>query len=214
MHNNQTQTSIYLKQWNKGDKNGLNALLERHLPWIRSQASKKIGPMLRNKAETCDYVQDAMIQFLQYAPRIQLSDENHFRALILRIIQNTLNNKYEWYCARRRDMARERPLPNSTILNLDQQHVDRKTPSQVSSDHEEEAFIRLAMELLKPSDSEIIILRQWDKLSYVEIGEKLELTPAAARKRNDRAVLRLADTVFALQKGDLNSALDQHDPES
>ncbi|MFH2001718.1 MAG: sigma factor, partial [Planctomycetota bacterium] len=77
----ETQTSISLRQWNAGEAAGMNSLLERHLPWIRNHVRRRMGPMLRQKAETEDCVQDAMIQFLQYGPRVHLSSDREFRAL-------------------------------------------------------------------------------------------------------------------------------------
>jgi RNA polymerase sigma factor (sigma-70 family) len=208
MVNGKSQTWLFLQQWNQGDQEGLNALVERHIPWIRAHVSRRLGPLLRKKGDTCDYVQDAMIQFLQYGPRIHLSDENHFRALLARIIENTLRKKHDWYTARRREIARERPLPSDTILCLDPQQVHVRTPSQSAGGHEEEAWIRLGMELLDPEDCEVLVLRQWDNLSFAEVGEHLGISTEAARKRNNRAVLRLSDVVLALRRRELDSLLE------
>ena len=57
-------TSIYLQQWHQGDQKALDSLIERHLAWIHEKVRGRLGGLLREKGETCDYVQDAVIQFM------------------------------------------------------------------------------------------------------------------------------------------------------
>ena len=200
----ETVTAQLLKSWHGGHEDGLDALLERHLPWIRIHVRRRLGPLLRRGAETSDYVQDAMIEFLRYGPRIVISDDDHFRALIVRIVENSLRNKYDWFTAQRRAIARERPIPSDTILRLDPPKDSVKTPSQSVQRHEDEAWVRLCMELIDPEDSEIIILRQWEHLSFVQIGEKLGISANTARMRHNRAVNRLAEQVGNLRRRNID----------
>ena len=69
MNTGNTETCRFLMQWNSGDPKGLEALLEAHMPWIHDQVRRRMGPVLRGKGETCDYVQDALTEFLRYGPR-------------------------------------------------------------------------------------------------------------------------------------------------
>jgi RNA polymerase sigma factor (sigma-70 family) len=205
----ETETSLYLQQWNGGDQHGLDALLERHLPWIHSQVEQRLTALLRGKGDTFDYVQDAVIQFLRFGPRFNLSNGNHFRALLLRIVESTLLNKYDWFMARRREVARERPLPSDTVLSLDPPDGAVSTPSRIADRNEREAWIRLGMELLSPKDREMIVLRQWDSLPFAEIGDRLGISEDAARKRHNRVVDRLSDKIWTLRCGELNSILEK-----
>jgi RNA polymerase sigma-70 factor (ECF subfamily) len=205
----ETITAASLRQWHDGDEAGLDTLLERHLPWIRAQVRRRLGPVLRSKGETLDYVQDAMIQFLRYGPRFAVTRDDDFRALLVRVVENSIRNKYDWLTARRRDIAREKPLPSETVLSLDPGAGGRATPSQSVERHEREGWIRLGMELLDLPDREILILRQWDRLSFADVGGKLGVTPDAARMRHNAAVRRLADKVHELRSGRLSSALGE-----
>jgi RNA polymerase sigma-70 factor (ECF subfamily) len=204
-----SQTTQFLQRWHAGDLEGLNALLERHLPWLREQVHRQLGPVLRKKGDTSDYVQDAMVQFLRYAPRFTVSDEPSFRALVLRVAVNSLRNQYDWFTAKRRAIARERPLPADTVLDLDPGHGEVRTPSKSAIRLEREAWVRLGMELLGPEDREILILREWEDTPFPEIGERLGITQEAARMRHNRAALRLADRVWALRNGRLDEALSE-----
>jgi RNA polymerase sigma factor (sigma-70 family) len=163
------------------------------------------------KGDSGDYVQDAILQFLRFGPRIMIKSENHFRAFLLKIVENTLNDKYDWYTARRRNIAQERPLPSETVIMLDPPKGSGHTPSQSAERHEREAWVRLGMELMDPEDRELLILRRWDKLSFSKLGEKLGIREDAARMRYNRAVLKLGDVVLALRRGELDRFID---PES
>ena len=196
-----SQTVQFLQAWNQGDRKGLDSLLAHHLPWIQAHVRKRLGSLLRNRGETVDFVQDAMIQFLQYGPRIQITDDNHFRALMMRIVENTIRDKHDWFTAKRRALSRENPLPRDTILCLDPPRARVRTPSMEAHESEQEAWIRLGMELMDPEDREVLILRQWEDLPFAEIGERLGLSEDAARMRNNRAVSKLGKIVGNLRRG-------------
>ena len=200
----ESSTSKSLRLWHAGDRKPLESILERHLPWICDQVRKRLTRLLRRKGDTIDYVQDAVIQFLRFAPRFTIANDAHFRAILLRIVTNSLLDKHDWFTARRREIARERPLPNHTVISLDPIHGAVRTPSKSADRHEREAWIRLGLELLEPEDRDIIALRQWDGLTFPQIGERLGIPSNTARMRHNRAILRLTDKILLLKRGDMN----------
>jgi DNA-directed RNA polymerase specialized sigma24 family protein len=129
----------------------------------------------------------------------------------LRIVENCLKDKNDWFTARRRDIARERPLPSETVLCLDPPRASTGTPSKSAERHEREAWVRLGIELIEPADREVLIFRRWDKLSFAEIGKLYDVSPDAARMRYNRAVLRLGEVVLALRRGE--PYLEENSPE-
>lgn len=199
----QAVTQQLLHQWNEGDEQSLNKLLDRHLGWIREYAHRRLGAFLRSKGETCDFVQDAMVEFLRYGPRIRITDENHFRALIMRIVENTVRGKHDFFMAQRRRISRQQPLPSDTVLSLDPPKVGVERPSQAALKNEQEAWVRLGLELIDPADSEIIVLHQWTGLPFAKIAEQLQITAEAATMRHSRAVSKLGRVVARLRRGEL-----------
>ncbi len=202
-------TAWLLGRWHDGDEESLAVLVERHLPWVRAVVAARLGPKLRARAETGDFVQDALIEFLRFVPRFKTSDELHFRALMARIIDTTLRDGNDWFTARRRDMAREQPLPSDSVLDLDSGQIDRDTPSRLLERDERQAWIRLGIELLAAGDRDVIVLRDWDELGFREIGQRLGIGEEAARKRYLRAVRRLAGVVDSLRKGRMKELLQE-----
>jgi len=200
MNFQEPQTSQHLKSWHQGDSKSLEALLESHLPWIRQRVRNRLGPLLRARGESVDYVQDVVVEFLRYGPRFVLGNEAQFRALLCKIVENALRNKHRWFMAARRTIAREKPLPSTTILSLDRGAILDKTPSQSAQRHEREAWVRLAMELLSAKDQEILGLKLWEKLTFNEIAERLKIETSAASMRHHRAIRHLAALVAKIRK--------------
>jgi RNA polymerase sigma-70 factor (ECF subfamily) len=199
--------SRFLPNWEEERDRDLEKILERHLPWIRSHVHRKLGDFRRSKGETGDFVQEAMVQFLKHGPRIQLSNDRQLRALLGKIVENVICDKYAWFTAQRRNMARERPLPPDSMLMLDPPQSRQKTPSKVTQQQEQEAWARLGLELLEPRDREVVILHHWEDLSFSQIGKMLEISKVAARKRYIQASYRLLGKIRALQSGRIEAAL-------
>lgn len=191
------QTEALLRRWHGGDRAALGVLLERDLPQIRAFVRRRLGGLLRRRGETQDYVHDAMIKVLEYGPRFVTADRSRFQALLARIVENHLRDQWDWHSAQRRAPARERPLPTETVL-----HIDAGTrPSEAASRGEVRDWIHLAMELLEPQDREVLILRQWDELTFPAIAERLGIAEDAARMRFRRALGRLGGKVRELRGG-------------
>jgi RNA polymerase sigma factor (sigma-70 family) len=208
MKTGNTETSMRLNQWHEGKVDALDALLERNLPWLHDQVRKRLSPLLRKKGETVDYVQDAMVNFLRFGPRFIISDEAHFRALLLKIAENALHDRYDWFIARRRDIAKERPLPADTVLSLDPPRDEIRTPSHMADQYEREAWIRMGMEFLDPDEREVLLMRNWEKLSFAEIGERFGISENAAWMKHNRATEKLGDKVWYLRSGKLARLLE------
>jgi RNA polymerase sigma-70 factor (ECF subfamily) len=213
MTSDHTETYNNLLRWHKGDEAALDALLGCHLSWIKTHVRQRLGKGLRRRVESSDIVQDAILQFLRYGPRILLSSEKQFRTLMARIVENVLRDKHDWFTAYRRAVSKERPLPSETVLYLEHGIGNEKTPSISAQRHEEEEWLRLGMELLDPDDQELLVLYQWEHLTFEEIGKRLGLATDVAWKRHQRAFIRLAELVGDMRRGDF-SFLNKEDSDS
>ena len=203
-----SETVELLQRWHAGDRDALGALLRRDLPWIESHVRSRLGTPLRAKLETGDILQDAVVEFLQYGPRFLLADRGHFRALLARIVENTIRAQHDRFSAQRRAMHREEPLPADGILRLDPAAAATLRPSQAAEAAEWKALVRLALELLAPGEREVLLPRDWDDLSFEEVGRRLGIAADAARMRYHRALARLACKLEQARGGKLDQLLD------
>jgi len=211
MHNPKDASTLFKLYWDKRGTRELDLIITRHLPWIQSYVHRKLGAFPRNKADTGDVVQDALVEFIRNGPRFHLSNERQLRALLCRIVQNVLCNMYDWFTAHRRTMARERPLPPDFLLNLDPPSTKVESPSHIARKHEREAWIRMSLELLDSDERYVIILRTWENLSFAEIGKRLEVSKGTARTRFLNSLNKLQETAQTMMKGGLGAVLEEDD---
>ena len=69
--------------------------------------------------------------------------------------------------------------------------VEGPTASAVVSERERADKVRSAIERLSPTDQEILLMRNYEAMSYEEIAVVLQIEIATARRRNGRALVRL-----------------------
>lgn len=193
-------TALLLRRWHAGENAAFEALLVKHLPWLQNYVHRRLGHLLRTRGETGDYVQEAMIDALRYGPRVVVTDEDQFRALLGRIVENVMRDENDRFRTKKRDVGRERELPTDSVLDLDAPRKDVSTPSQAASREEERAWLRLALECLPTVERRVILLRDFDAASFAEIGATLGLAEDAARMRYRRALLKLAERVEQVQR--------------
>ena len=201
-------TRLLLERMHDGDATALPALIERHLPFVRACVQRRMGDALRGHAETQDIVQDALVDVLRDGPRFKLTDEEAFRRLLAHVIENTIRDRYRFVHRERRDAARQKPLPRDSVLDLDQPRDCVVRPSQHATADEEQQWVRLALEFLSPEDREVIWLREWEGLSFPEVGTRIGVAEDAARKRFERALPKLAVRVAELRREGLQRLLD------
>ena len=192
-----------LRRWHAGAPGALEALVAAQLPWLHQLAERRLGDFLRQRGEASDYLHDALLEFLRDAPRFAVRDEAQLRSLLARVLENTLRDKHEWFRAKRRFLAAAVPMPNDSVLDLHSGAVQSNTPSREASRAETRAWVRLALELLDPEDRQVLVMRDYEDRSFVDIGREVNASPDAVRMRWQRAVARLAVELTRLRNGGL-----------
>ena len=71
--------------------------------------------------------------------------------------------------------------------------ADYLTPGSAVSFDEQVGAMRAALDAMPEDYRQAIMLRNWERLSFAEIGQQLGRSEEAARKLWTRAVLRLGD---------------------
>lgn len=197
------QTLALLQRWHQGEQAALKELLRRDLPWIRARLHHRLGDLLRQRGDTEDYLHDVVLEVMRYTPHFLVSSGDTFRRLLTQITENLLRDKHDFFARHRRAAAREQPLPDSTVLCLDARARSATSPSQGAARNEEEAWVRFALDLLAPEERQVIVLREYEKRSFADVGAELGIAENAARMRFQRALTKLADRVAALRRGEV-----------
>jgi len=195
-----------------GDDAALQQLIADHLPWIEARVRKRLSPAVRQEGDTHDFVHEALIEVLRDGPRFAVENPAAFRGLLARIVENTLIDRQRYMHREQRDRRRQCALPTDSVLLLDGQAKSVTAPSAHAERGEQQAWLRLALELLDPDDREAIRLRDWEELSFAVAGERLGISEEAARKRYHRALPRLAQKLELLRRGKWQDVLDGDRP--
>ena len=190
-----------------GDASQLQQLITEHLPWIEARVRKRLSPVVRQEGDTQDFVQDALVEVLRDGPRFAVDSPEAFRALLARIVENTLIDRHRYMHRDQRDRRKQRSLPSGPIVTIDGAAKAVSTPATKAEREEQHTWLRLALELLGPDDREAVRLRDWEGLSFSEAGQQLGISDEAMRLRYRRALPRLAKKLDELRRGNWQSSI-------
>lgn len=206
-------TAELLQSCHTGDGAALDELVAANLEWIRGQVRRRLGPLLRRRDDSQDLVQDALVALLREGPRFVTHDQQQFRALMARLVENQIRREFDFHTAQRRDLRRDHGLAEpGSVLSLDQAPAVQATPSVAAGEAEARAALALALELLEPDDRLVILRREYQGESFAAIAKELGVAEDAARMRLTRALPKLGRKVMQLRQGQVTRALDDTEP--
>ena len=152
------------------------------LPLIRL----RMGPSLRAELESRDVLQAVLLKSFQRISQFEGSETGSLMAWMARIAENEIRDRADYQGRQRRDAARRVPLEEAAEL-----------PGPVRSAltlailNEEGQRVERALESLTASQRDIILLRQFEELTFPEIAARLDKTDDACRMMFARAMAAL-----------------------
>lgn len=186
------ETKHLLQQVRQG-RPGFDRLFDRHRIALRRAVDLRLDQQLRARVDPSDVVQETQMEAFR-----RLSDYLNRRPMPFHLwLRKTAYEQLIMIRRRhmhrlRRAVERELPLPNQSSVSLGRYlAAPGKSPSQQATEEELGRRVRLAIGQLDEADRNILLMRNYEGLSYHEIACILEIEPAAARKRNGRALVRL-----------------------
>jgi RNA polymerase sigma factor (sigma-70 family) len=207
-HDERAGATRLLRRIRDNDSGALAELLGAYGAQIERWVRKERGQVVGSRFETMDCVQDVTLDLVRYLPNVKIADSQAFRALLYRMIQNSLRNKYDYLTARRRSLAREQPIGTDTVLDLDPPDPRASTPSSLVAKEERRAWIRLGLALLDGEDQEVVLRHQFEGESFTDMSRSLGSTPDAVRMRFNRALIKLNTVVGKLRRGKARELAD------
>ncbi|MFT4515512.1 MAG: RNA polymerase sigma-70 factor (ECF subfamily) [Planctomycetota bacterium] len=191
-----------------GDSEQLKRLIADHLPWIEARVRKRLSPAVRQEGDTQDFVQDALVEVLRDGPRFAADSPEAFRALLARIVENTLIDRHRYMHREQRDRRKQCSLPSGSVVMLNGAAKAITSPATKVEREEQHTWLRLALEMLGPDDREAVRLRDWEGLSFGEAGKQLGISDEAMRLRYRRALPRLAKKLDELRRGNWQTSVE------
>lgn len=165
-----------------GDREAVEALLERTLPALKRWAHGRLPAGARASLDTGDLVQDTAIRVLK---RLAYFEPRHVGAMQAYLRQAVLN--------RIRDEVRQiGRRPAKVELPQDLDSADTSPLEQAIAAQSYERY-RTALRSLDPRDRELVVARLEMEMDYAQMAEKLRMpSPDAARMAATRAIKRLS----------------------
>jgi RNA polymerase sigma-70 factor, ECF subfamily len=138
--------------------------------------------LLRNRADSDDVVQEAMLRAYRFFDRFRGSNA---RAWLLQIVRNTC---YSWL---------DKNCPSELMTEFDEEVHQRPvaTPETLAVQADERQRLMLALESLSPRSREVLVLRELEGCSYKEIGEITGIPIGTVMSTLSRARERLQRTL-------------------
>lgn len=166
-----------------GDREAVEALLQRCLPGLKRWAHGRIPPAARGSLDTGDLVQETVLHVLR---RLDAFEPRHVGAMQAYLRQSVIN--------RIRDEVRKigrQPPPDELPEDM---QSDVTSPLEHAVEAEAYERYRQALTELAPRDREMIVARIEAQWSFAEIAQRFGVrTPDAARMAISRALRRLTE---------------------
>lgn len=189
-------TVCLLTRFQGGDREALNQLYERYFDRIHAIVRLRMGSRLRAKAESVDIVQEAVLASLRGLRDFTYRSEGDFFHWLCKITENRIRDQADHFLAKKRDMARERPLEvpgpsRGSVFGPIQELARFTTPGTQVVRAEDMQRLEQAIAELPEPQREAVLLVRYEGLSLQEAGEKLGRTPDAVRMLVARAIVAL-----------------------
>jgi RNA polymerase sigma-70 factor, ECF subfamily len=188
------ETRRLLERLRAGDAVAFETLCERHRPLLLAFLRRRFDPRLRARADPSDVVQDTHMEAYRRLDDYLARRPMPFHLWLRKTAYERLRMLERRHLgASQRDADREAMLPGASSAALARRLVGSGTrPSQALERSERAARVRRVLARLSAENREVLLMRTCEELPYGEIGILLDITPAAARQRHGRALMRLS----------------------
>ena len=171
--------------------------LNRYRQYLLLLARVEIAPLLREKLDPSDVVQQTLLDAYQKRDQFRGASGAEKAAWLRQILANNLVDALRAVGRKKRDVAREQSLE----LKIEQSSqriglwltADQATPSQQLEQHEQAIRLADALALLPPAQREALVLQNWDNWSLAEIAEHMGRSPAAVAGLLKRGLKQLRE---------------------
>ena len=175
-----------------GSDQAMDQLIRECQPYLLAIANVEIDTAVARKVGASDIVQNSMLSAQRCIADFEGETREQLLAWVRGILIKDLQQAHRYYHAQRRHVDRERPIRGLDASGNEFSLVDDgASPSELAAEREQEQRLYRAMRRLSPHEREVIELRNWQRLPFAEIGQRMDRSAEASRKLWSRAIVRL-----------------------
>jgi RNA polymerase sigma-70 factor (ECF subfamily) len=183
-----------IEQAQRGCSVSLGKLMDNCRAYLLLVANQSLDETLRAKLAPSDIVHEAYIKAVEGVAEFRGQTEIEWRVWLGKIlVRQCQDARRRFLRSEKRDVRREIILEgdHSHHALLSQKAGTHDTPSKIVSGDEEDQQLLRAVDGLPERQRDVVRLRVWEDLDFVEIAERLGTTETAARKAWFRAIQSL-----------------------
>ncbi|MBK7874259.1 MAG: sigma-70 family RNA polymerase sigma factor [Planctomycetes bacterium] len=173
----------------------LHALVERHLPVLRTFVRLNLGPVVRSKEAVSDIVQSAARELFETLDGFTFRGDDAFRGYLCQVAANKILEKKRYYLAQKRDAGREEALDAEDYYELADVEGDSnpRSPQKIAMRREELARLQELFDALDERDRRILSMRRIFGIPATEIARELGIGESTVRWRLSEIMTKLAE---------------------
>lgn len=171
-----------LREARNGSNSSLGQLLQSYNAYLHLMADEELGSDLHVKASPSDLVQDSFLEAQRDFDQFKGRTPEELQAWLRRLLLNNVANVIRSYRGtEKRDVLRE-ARHGSRVQNGDRLAGYDRSPSSLVMQSEQLDALQAAMGRLPEHYRNVVVWRNYDRLPFDVIGERLERSAEAARK--------------------------------
>lgn len=184
---------LELQDAHKGDAAALGRALQSCRDYLLLVASRGLDAELNAKGGASDLVQDTLLGAHRDFARFRGRSRAELLAWLCKILQNNLSVfRRRYRGTRKRQISLEVAIGAASAGGAYAELLcDSQTPSTNAARGEQARALMAALERIPEDYRRVVIWHQYDRLTFEEIGSRLNRSAEAARKLWSRALVRL-----------------------
>jgi RNA polymerase sigma-70 factor (ECF subfamily) len=191
-----TAVEDLLRRVRAGDHSSFGLLLHRYSHYLTLLARLQFGRRLQGKIDPSDVVQETFLQAHRKFDQFQGSTEAELIGWLRQVLASRLAKLIRHYCG---TQGRDVRLEQELVQELDQSSSalgqwlisPAKTPSQEASRREQALIVADALQRLPSHYREIILLHEFEDLSFPQAAERMGRTVDSVKNLWTRALTQL-----------------------
>jgi len=203
MTNGETTVAGLLARARGGDREALDHLFGACRGYLRVLARARLESWLQAKVDPSDLVQQSMLDAFRGFGQFQGVTSAEWLAWLRRIVEHNAADLVRFYHgADKRQVGREVALGDGSAGGVSPAAAG-ETPSQELLRKERELLLADALARLSPDHSEVIVLRNLQRLPFDEVAQRMGRTRPAAQMLWMRAMQKLQEAMAGGLSGSL-----------
>jgi RNA polymerase sigma-70 factor (ECF subfamily) len=185
------QIRAWLAAAREGSSSSLGELLETCRNYLLLVANQTVDVDLQAKVAPSDLVQETFLRAQRSLKDFDGSKEAELLAWLRRILLNQIYDARRDFDAQKRQVEREAIVHPSDLPVITGGRPE--TPSSLAVEAEQRKALEDAMARLPEEYRQVVMLRNWERRSFADIGVLLGRSDEAARKLWGRAIEKLQE---------------------